>query len=175
MISKMLKKYVVLIAGLFLAVSAEAQTKSFQGTDQNGLTCQLILNNLKFGKIVKRDPCFFEIDGRGPWCEGQARIPTVTMSADGVYRTEKGSVTFAVNDQYVILDQNGKMKGFNGDDHGGTVSVKVQDEIMTVYYYFPTNFGRTLSAEEINQALSSSKDYESTWNKIYNNVTCTIK
>ncbi|HEX7676030.1 MAG TPA: hypothetical protein VF412_17770 [Bdellovibrio sp.] len=164
------------VFSLVLAMGMTAQAKTYTGVDQNGQACQLTLNNVKMTSPVSHNPCDFDSDGEGPWCAGHAPIFTSTMTAQGSYETVSGSTAFTVNDD-VILDEQGKATGFAADpQEGGTVSVKIEDSKMNVYFYFPTSYGKTLSGKEITDLLlKRDPSYQAVWNKIYNDETCIIQ
>lgn len=159
-----------------LALGMTAQAKTYTGVDQNGQACKLTVNDVKMAAPVQHGPCDFDSDGEGPWCLGKAPIYTSLMTATGSYETAAGSVAFSVKDD-VILDEQGQSTGFTGDPaEGGYVNVGIEDSKMNVYFYFPTEYGKTLSGKEITDALlKRDPSYAAIWKKIYNDETCIIQ
>lgn len=172
----------MILIGLLMSVSAVAQPHVFPGVDQEGRECHLSLSNVKVSQPEEHDACDFESDGKGPWCEGKPSVYVVHVWGEGEYVTAAGSVSFKIDDENVILDQQGHLTAMAGDPaDGGTVSInleKTENTQGSVYFYFPTAYGKTLTSKQIIQALedrSSGRNYSDIWKMIYTDVTCTLK
>lgn len=170
----------VSMIGLIAMTSVFAQAKTYTGVDRNGQSCQFNVDEMKISKAKKHDACFFESDGRGPWCDGKPPVFSVQISGSGAYVTAAGSVDFILDEKYAILDDSKQITGFAASTkHGGTVSVKTQDDgSWEVYYAFLTEYGQTLTPQEINAQLlkrDPNVSYQEVWNKLYTDEFCTVK
>ena len=169
----------ILAIVMTVALTAKAET-ALSGTDQNGQACQLALvDGLHTSKPTKHDACFFDSDGEGPWCNGQPPVYSVKVSGQGEFQTAAGSQNVTLDDKYAILDNQGKLTGFTGTaEAGGTLDVKVNGNTITASLAFQTAYAKTLTADQINNALlhrDPNVSYESVYNQYYTDVTCTIQ
>ncbi|QDK38178.1 hypothetical protein [Bdellovibrio sp. NC01] len=172
----------MIIAGAMMAMSMTAQARVLAGVDQDGNSCQLVLNDVQVSAPVAHNPCDFDSDGEGPWCTGKPAINVVHVTGGGEYVTTAGRVNFSIDDEYAFLDEQGQLTSVTADPAGGgTVSIdltKSANANGSVYFYFPTAYGKTLTGKQIVQALddrSSGRSYSEIWKSIYTDVTCTLK
>lgn len=176
-----MKKMMTVISIVSLALTASlAQAKTYTGVDQDGQACSYTLNGLTASEPVKHDPCDFESDGEGPWCTGKPAIYTVKLTGEGTYATTAGTVTFKLDDENVILNEQKQITGYAAESSGGTyVSVSVKaDGALEIYNAFQTAYAKTMTGKQI-AAMLMNRDagvsYQTVWKKLYTDVVCTVK
>ena len=122
------------------------------GRDQKGRACSFSISEYKVGPQVAMDPCEFELDGPGPWCEGKPKVIVSQVTGTGVFASAAGKMAFVIDDQYAELSS--KVKSFVARaSNGAAVDVKIKGNILTAYLAFLTPYGKSLSGDAISNLL----------------------
>ena len=156
-----------------LVTSLSYATEVLSGLDQNNQPCQLVLTRFTPGETTLKDACDFETDGPGPWCDGKPAVAITPVRVTGVFSTVAGNLPFDISDEYSRVSE--AERTFSGTSGKSNLNVSITENGGEVYSNLLTDYGRTLTSQQINRILlhvSKNSSYQAEYNRVYVDQRC---